>query len=53
MALASDTQLMPFTAPRRSHFEEGSLQVVVIPGPGVALPGGLGMLALIRRKRVG
>jgi autotransporter-associated beta strand protein len=38
---------------RSAYFEEGSLQVVVIPEPGVALLGGLGMLALIRRRRIG
>ncbi len=37
---------------RSAYFEEGSLRVVVIPEPGPALLGGLGMLVLIRRKRV-
>jgi autotransporter-associated beta strand protein len=36
---------------RSAYFQEGSLQLVVIPEPGAALLGGLGMLALLRRKR--
>lgn len=36
---------------RSAYFQEGSLQLVVIPEPGAALLGGLGMLALLRRRR--
>lgn len=38
---------------RSAYFNSGSLQVVVIPEPGAALMGGLGMLALLRRRRIG
>ena len=34
-----------------AFFQSGSLQVVVIPEPSAALLGGLGMLALLRRRR--
>lgn len=37
---------------RSAYFQNGSLQVVVIPEPGAALLGGLGMLAVLRRRRV-
>ncbi len=36
---------------RSAYFEEGSLNVVVIPEPSAALLGGLGVLALLRRRR--
>jgi autotransporter-associated beta strand protein len=36
---------------RSAYFQEGSLQLVVIPEPSSALLGGLGMLALLRRRR--
>jgi autotransporter-associated beta strand protein len=36
---------------RSAYFQEGSLQLVVIPEPGAALLGGLGVLALLRRRR--
>lgn len=36
---------------RSAYFQNGSLQVVVIPEPGAALLGGIGMLALLRRRR--
>lgn len=36
---------------RSAYFQNGSLQVVVIPEPGAALLGGLGMFALLRRRR--
>jgi autotransporter-associated beta strand protein len=38
-------------AGRQAYFQSGSLQVVVIPEPGVTLLGGLGLLALLRRRR--
>jgi len=34
-----------------AYFQSGSMQVVVVPEPGVALLGGLGLLALLRRRR--
>lgn len=36
---------------RSAYFQEGSLQLVVIPEPGVALLGGFGLLAMLRRRR--
>jgi autotransporter-associated beta strand protein len=36
---------------RLAYFESGSLQLVVIPEPRAALLGGLGLLALLRRRR--
>lgn len=36
---------------REAYFQNGSLQLVVIPEPSAALLGGLGMLALLRRRR--
>jgi fibronectin-binding autotransporter adhesin len=36
---------------RSAYFQSGSLQVVVIPEPRAALIGGLGLLALLRRRR--
>lgn len=36
---------------RKAYFQEGSLQLVVIPEPGAALLGSLGLLALMRRRR--
>jgi autotransporter-associated beta strand protein len=36
---------------RKAYFKEGSLQLVVIPEPRAALLGGLGLLALLRRRR--
>lgn len=38
-------------AGKSAYFQEGSLQVVVIPEPAAALLGGLGFLALLRRRR--
>ncbi len=36
---------------KKAYFQNGSLQVVVIPEPSTALLGGLGLLALLRRRR--
>lgn len=36
---------------RYAYFQNGSLAVVVVPEPGTALLGGLGLLALLRRRR--
>jgi len=35
----------------QAYFQLGSLQLVIIPEPGVALLGGIGLLALLRRRR--
>ena len=36
---------------RQAYFQDGSLQIVVIPEPATALLGGLGMLLALRRTR--
>jgi len=36
---------------KKGYFESGSLNVVIIPEPRAALLGGLGLLALLRRRR--
>lgn len=36
---------------REAYFTNGSLAIVVIPEPSAALLGGLGLLALLRRRR--
>ena len=36
---------------RQAYFDNGSLQVVVVPEPGAALFGGVGVLLLLRRRR--
>jgi autotransporter-associated beta strand protein len=36
---------------REAYFQNGSLQLVVIPEPSAALLGGLGLLVLMRRRR--
>jgi fibronectin-binding autotransporter adhesin len=36
---------------RSAYFQEGSLQLVVIPEPGAALLGSLGLLLIFRRRR--
>ena len=38
-------------AGKSAYFQNGSLELVVIPEPGAALLGGLGMLCLLRRRR--
>lgn len=42
---------LPLDGGKSAYFEDGSLRVVVIPEPGVAIMGGLGVLTLIRRRR--
>lgn len=37
---------------RQAYFASGSLNVVVIPEPQAALLGGLGLLPLLRRRRI-
>jgi autotransporter-associated beta strand protein len=41
----------PVGTGRFAYFENGSLSLMVIPEPSVALLGGLGMLLLLRRRR--
>jgi autotransporter-associated beta strand protein len=36
---------------RKAYYQQGSLQLVVIPEPSAALLGGLGVLTLLRRRR--
>ncbi|MBN8460032.1 MAG: autotransporter-associated beta strand repeat-containing protein [Verrucomicrobia bacterium] len=36
---------------RKAYFEQGSLRFVVIPEPSATVMGGLGLLALLRRRR--
>lgn len=36
---------------RKGYFQQGSLQAVIIPEPASALLGGIGLLALLRRRR--
>ncbi len=42
---------LPLGGGRLAYLDEGSLSLVVIPEPGVALLGGLGLLSLLRRRR--
>ncbi len=42
-----------FVNGNKGYFTSGSLNVVIIPEPRAALLGGLGLLALLRRRRVG
>ena len=39
------------TGGKKAYFESGSMNLVVIPEPRAALLGGLGLLALLRRRR--
>ena len=41
----------PLDGGRSAYFDSGSLQLVVIPEPSVALLGGLGLFVLLRRRR--
>ena len=41
----------PLDGGRSAYFDSGSLQLVVIPEPSVALLGGLGLFFLLRRRR--
>ena len=36
---------------KKAYFESGSMNLVVIPEPSAALLGGLGLFALLRRRR--
>ena len=38
-------------AGRSAYFTEGSLAVMVVPEPGAALLGSIGLIALLRRRR--
>ncbi|MCX6878225.1 MAG: autotransporter-associated beta strand repeat-containing protein, partial [Verrucomicrobia bacterium] len=50
-SLATAFDIDGMSGSRSAYFKEGSLQLVVIPEPGAAILGGLGMLALLRRRR--
>jgi autotransporter-associated beta strand protein len=50
-SLASAYDIDGLSGSRVAYFQEGSLQLVVIPEPRAALLGGLGMLCLLRRRR--
>ena len=50
-AYLSEGSAYDFGNGKKGYFTSGSLQVVVIPEPGAALLGSLGMLALLRRRR--
>jgi autotransporter-associated beta strand protein len=53
LAGTTPTESSPFDFEngKSGYFQAGSLQVVIIPEPRAALLGGLGMLALLRRRR--
>ena len=46
-----DNRVAVGTSGREAYFTTGSLAVIVIPEPTTALLGGLGLLALLRRRR--
>ena len=50
-SLASAYDIDGISGNRVAYFQEGSLQLVVVPEPRAALLGSLGMLALLRRRR--
>jgi autotransporter-associated beta strand protein len=51
-AYLSEETAYDFGNGKKGYFSSGSLNVVIIPEPSAALFGGLGLLALLRRRRV-